>query len=201
LRPGLFFVARRPRRVRAKRKSARNAKNPSDVTAETASARLYDHDPQQQTTPTNAKETTVNKLLIAAAALALTALLGSGAQAGFNVRLSAPKDFSTVQKAGCGGGYGNSYRKRRYRSVSRRSSRKVYAARKPAKAVSVAKVEKVEKKAEVATAPVKSQNSSITTAEGQVATKSEPKKVAAVEDLGCKQFFPSVGMTLSVPCE
>jgi hypothetical protein len=143
----------------------------------------------------------MNKLLIAAAALILTALLGSGAQAGFNVRLDAPKGFSTLQKAGCGGGYRRTYRKRRYRSASRRSSRKVYAARKPAKTVNVAKVEKVEKKAEVANVTAKNQSSSITTAEGQVATKSEPKKVASVEDVGCKQFFPSVGMTLSVPCE
>jgi hypothetical protein len=27
------------------------------------------------------------------------------------------------------------------------------------------------------------------------------KKVAATSDVGCKKFFPSVGMTLSVPCE
>jgi hypothetical protein len=53
---------------------------------------------------------------------------------------------------------------------------------------------------------VKSENSSIAVASSDVAkvkTGATPVKTAAVEpaNLGCKQFFPSVGMTLSVPCQ
>jgi len=148
----------------------------------------------------------MNKLLIAAAAafFAVTALFGTGAQAGFNVRLGAPAGFSTLQKAGCGGGYRRIFRKHSYRSVSRRTKRKVYAAKKPAaETVSVAKAEET---TETAPKTAQSHSSSITTADGEVTQAAkveadEPAKVAAAEDLGCKQFFPSVGMTLSVPCE
>jgi hypothetical protein len=52
-------------------------------------------------------------------------------------------------------------------------------------------------------AEVESENSSIT-ASDEVADVKPPKKanqkVAAAGDLGCKSFFASVGMTLSVPC-
>jgi hypothetical protein len=152
-------------------------------------------------------------MLIAAAAafFALAAVFGSGAQAaGFNVRLAAPTAASIVEKAGCGGGYRRSFRRRHHRrSVRRRIRRKVHVARKPAQSsVSVAKAEpdkKAEpekKKAEVAA--VESENSSISTADGKVAeakpVKAE-KKVVASKDVGCKQFFPAVGMTLSVSCE
>jgi len=149
----------------------------------------------------------VNKILIAAAAafFAVTALFGSGAQAGFNVRLAAPAGFATLQKAGCGGGYFRSYRRRYYSSVRRHHRRKVHVARKHA-SVSVAKVEpKTETKVE--TKAVVSENSSISTANGKVAeakpveTAKPEKKVVAAKDVGCKQFFPSVGMTLSVSCD
>jgi hypothetical protein len=158
----------------------------------------------------------MNKLLITAAAafIALNAMLAGAAEAGFNLRLKAPAGFATVEKAGCGGGRGyfRSYRKHAFRS-GRRSKPKVYAARKPSKPVSVAKVEPKAPAApavETASAEVEVQNSSITTAEGDAAQTAEAKpasvkaaepKVAAAEDIGCKQFFPSVGMTLSVPCE
>lgn len=51
---------------------------------------------------------------------------------------------------------------------------------------------------------VVSENSSIATAENVADASSDEKpvrKVAASNDLGCKSFFPSVGMTVSVPCE
>ena len=32
-------------------------------------------------------------------------------------------------------------------------------------------------------------------------TAAEPLKTAASTNVGCKEFFPSVGMTLSVPCQ
>jgi hypothetical protein len=149
----------------------------------------------------------VTKFLTAAAAafLAIATLLGSSAQAGFNVRLAAPAGFSTLEKAGCGGGgYRRVYRKR-YQSARRSVKRTVQVARKPvAEKVAVAKVEP---EAEIETTePVVSENSSISTASGKVAEAkpvetAKPEKVAAVKEVGCKKFFPSVGMTLTVSCE
>jgi hypothetical protein len=81
----------------------------------------------------------------------------------------------------------------------------VHVARKHS-SVSVAKAEpKTETKTEAKT--VVSENSSISTANGKVAeakpveTGKPEKKVVASKNLGCKQFFPSVGMTLTVSCE
>jgi hypothetical protein len=92
----------------------------------------------------------------------------------------------------------------------------------------VAKVEKVSKPKVIATAPViepdviaDSENSSITAAaidpaETTAATEpetakpvevkaeaktTEPKREKTASKLDCKKFFPSVGMTLTVPCE
>jgi hypothetical protein len=47
------------------------------------------------------------------------------------------------------------------------------------------------------------ENSSISTVDGPVAAveTDTSEKVAEVRDVGCKKFFPSAGMTLSVPCE
>jgi hypothetical protein len=150
----------------------------------------------------------VNKILTAAAAafFALTSLIGSSAEAGFNLRIAAPA--GTVHKAaGCGGGsYGRiyrSYRPRSSSSVSRRVKAKSHVASKPAaEPVTVAK-EQAETKIEAAS-NAKVENSSISTSDGEVAevkTSAPAKKVAASSDVGCKKFFPSVGMTLSVPCE
>jgi hypothetical protein len=146
----------------------------------------------------------MNKLLIAATAafFAVAALFGSGAQAGFNVRLNVPAGFSTLEKAGCGGGYRRVYRKR-YQSA-RRVKRKVHIARKatpaPAKVAKAETEDKVETKSEVA----ENENSSISTLSDKVAetaTVKTEKKVAVAKDVGCKQFFPSVGMTLTVSCD
>jgi hypothetical protein len=150
----------------------------------------------------------VTKILTAAAAafFAIAAFIGTGAEAaGFNVRLAAPAGFSTLEKAGChGGGFRRIYRKR-YQSARRHVKRKVQVARKPVEEkVTVAKAEP-ETKIETAS-PVVSENSSISTANGKVAEAkpvetAKPEKVAAVKEVGCKQFFPSVGMTLSVSCQ
>lgn len=160
----------------------------------------------------------MNKTLIAlgAAILAVTALFGSQAEAGFNVRLGAPSGFSTLHKAGCGGAKFRAYRKRSYRSVRRHVKPNISVARaKPAKIESVAKVEpvaKVEAVAKVEETPeakpetaaaVETENSSIATS-AEVAKAAPPapeQKVASTKELGCKQFFPSVGLTLSVSCE
>jgi hypothetical protein len=156
-------------------------------------------------TNTNPWRLAVNKLLIAAAAafFAVTALFGSGAQAGFNVRLNVPAGFSTVEKAGCGGGgYRRVYRKRRYQSARRRTKPKVQVVRKADPAP--AKIAKAEAKDETKSKIVENENSSISTLDGKVAkteTAQPEKKVAVAKELGCKQFFPSVGMTLTVPCQ
>ncbi len=53
-------------------------------------------------------------------------------------------------------------------------------------------------------ARVESENSSIAISGSNVAdakTTAEPLKTAASTNVGCKEFFPSVGMTLSVPCQ
>jgi len=162
----------------------------------------------------------MNKLLtvIAATLLAVTAI-ASGAEAGFNVRIKAPADFSEVHKAGCGGGGGASrvYRRARYQSVRRSKPRAEVASRTVSKPAVVAKAETeapaaepIEETADVA----QIENSSITTEE-KVAEVKKPKtekkvaekpakkaeqKVATAGDLGCKTFLASVGMTLSVPC-
>ena len=46
-----------------------------------------------------------------------------------------------------------------------------------------------------------SEHSSIATTDGSRTTTRSSDRIADVRDLGCKSFFPSVGMTLSVPCE
>ena len=51
-----------------------------------------------------------------------------------------------------------------------------------------------------------SENSSIAVSSADVAdakTTAAPVKTATVEsaNIGCKEFFPSVGMTLTVPCK
>ena len=160
----------------------------------------------------------MTKLLAAIAAtfLAITAV-ASGAEAGFNVRINAPTGFSEVHKAGCGGGgggYSRSYRRAAYQSVRRSKRRVEVASRKVSKPAVVAKaepkVEPVDAAPEQTVAEV--ENSSISTAEVAVEKVAEVKvekpvkkqieqKVASAKDLGCKTFFASVGMTLSVPCD
>jgi hypothetical protein len=162
----------------------------------------------------------MNKLLtvIAATFLAIAAI-ASGAEAGFNVRINAPAGFSEVHKAGCGGSHFRAFRRRAVRQSVRRTKRKVeVASRKPAV---IAKAEPKPEPVEAAAEKLAEiENSSIVSAADKVAEakieapeqKPEPKaaesksdgvaqKVAtAIKDVGCKTFFASVGMTLSVPC-
>jgi len=161
----------------------------------------------------------MNKLLtvIAATFIAIGAI-ASGAEAGFNVRINAPAGFSEVHKAGCGGGggYSRAYRRSAYQSV-RRKRRVEVASRTVSKPAVVAKVETKPAPVE---APAEIENSSIVSAADKVAeakivspvkrpaqdaaettTDQAAQKVAsAIKDVGCKTFFASVGMTLSVPC-
>jgi hypothetical protein len=156
----------------------------------------------------------MKKLLAVGAAtfLAVTAI-ASGAEAGFNVRLKAPAEFSEVLKAGCGGAHrvvSHTVRRSKPRAAaaSRAPSKKVVVSSAVPEAPSAADVE--EEKANIA----QFENSSITT-DKQVAAIAAPKteksvsakpskveqKVAASGGKDCKKFFPSVGMTLSVACD
>jgi hypothetical protein len=151
----------------------------------------------------------VTKFLTAAAAafFALTSLVGSSAEAGFNLRIAGPAGI-VHQAGGCSGGsYGRiyrSYRPRSYSSVSRVKSKTHVASKPTSEPVTVAK-EETETKIEATSTSAKVENSSISASDGDVAEVKAPavsdKKVAATNDVGCKKFFPSVGMTLSVPCE
>jgi hypothetical protein len=123
------------------------------------------------------------------------------------------------------------YKRKRYIARRVAKKKKVYVAKKKTtQAPKVAKVQKVAKPKIVATAPIvepdviaDSENSSITTAALETdtvdttaavdtdtvapvevkadAATAAPKREKAASKLDCKKFFPSVGMTLSVPCE
>jgi hypothetical protein len=129
-----------------------------------------------------------------------------------------------------GGGYRRAYRKRVVRQSVRRSTPKVQtASRTIEKPAVVAKAEpKPAPVATAAQTTAEIENSSISTskevANAEVETpvvevaaeapvKAKPSKIAAapadepakkvataIKDIGCKSFFATVGMTLSVPC-
>lgn len=168
----------------------------------------------------------MNKILIAVAAavFALTSMFTPSAQAGFKGRLAvglAVGALSVLAHQNRHRRYHNRRWRRRHHHVHHRAParKKVYVTKKAAPEPEVAKVEDkvelpVQKKAET-------ENSSITTAalpdadqpaatetaeatDETAAVTAEP--VASTEpqtanELDCKKFFPSVGMTLSVPCE
>jgi hypothetical protein len=162
-----------------------------------------------------------------AALIAAATIFSSAAEAGFKIHLGFGGPLHAFNAHG-NGGYKQHHHRRRY--IVRRivKKEKVYVAKH--KTTSEPKVAKVEKKVSkpvvVATVPViepdviaDSENSSITTAALDTAsiepptvtpvevkadateakTSSKPEKAAS--KLDCKKFFPSVGMTLSVPCE
>ncbi len=160
----------------------------------------------------------MNKTLIAivSAAFAVTSIFASSAQAGFRGRFAVGLAVGALLAHQH---YEHEHWRKRHIYVQRRTE-KVYVSRKTSrKSNDVAKVD---------TPPVDtadSENSSITTAaltpaeqETPVATTEsvtttppaavDPKPAEATADgqqtakkLDCKKFFPSVGMTLSVPCE
>lgn len=119
--------------------------------------------------------------------------------------------YVTSAGAGCGGGYG--FYRSSYRSVARvskpriarkQSSNSVAAVVKPEiKQVAETQVEKKDETVAVNTTPV-TEKAKVADAKPADATPADAKateKVAsAAKDVGCKQFFPSAGLTLSVPC-
>jgi hypothetical protein len=119
--------------------------------------------------------------------------------------------YVTSAGAGCGGG--NGFYRSSYRSVARvskpriarkQSSNSVAAVVKPEiKQVAETQVEKKDETVAVNTTPV-TEKAKVADAKPADATPADAKameKVAsAAKDVGCKQFFPSGGLTLSVPC-
>ena len=172
----------------------------------------------------------MNKSLVAiiVALVAAATIFSSAAEAGFKIRLGFGGPLHAFNAHGNGGGYSKKhYHRKRY--IARRVKKeKVYVAKRKVSEPKVAKVEKIAKPKVIATAPIiepdviaDSENSSITTAaletvdstaavdtdtvtpvevKADTAT-TEPKSEKAASKLDCKKFFPSVGMTLSVPCE
>ncbi|HEY7670467.1 MAG TPA: hypothetical protein VH852_07515 [Hyphomicrobium sp.] len=154
---------------------------------------------------------TKTRLALISALLAATAMLASTAEAGMKVRLQFGYPLGTFTAHGNSGGSYSEHRKTR-RHYARRNAKedvkvtkKFNAAKTVARAEPEAKTEKVEE-------PAKTENSSISTATiapAEATPATEPVKTEAKPEdgnssatkLGCKQFFPSVGMTLSVPCE
>ncbi len=143
---------------------------------------------------------------IAAALFAAATLFASAAQACISCEYVPPVVNTPV--------YSHStvyYHKRRVHTATRRVIR---AARKlivesdsaPRK-VETAKITPTEEtaKADPVELNVESENSSISTASIDKSESAEAKATPAVTkvstNVGCKKFFPTVGMTLTVPCE
>ncbi len=144
-------------------------------------------------------------LAIATAFLAVMTVFASAADAGFKVRLGFGGPLPAFTAHGPSKSYGQKRytKKRSYRAAKKRKARtakkRIVKRKTTAKTVETAK-----------TAPIKTdaenENSTISTAsldknetiETEVIAKDEPK---ATRKVGCKKFFPTVGMTLTVPCE
>lgn len=172
----------------------------------------------------------MNKSLIAIAAAVFAAAIGfaSSAEAGFKVHLGFG---GPLHAFGNSGGHSYRHHKRRSYVAHRAVTKKVRVATKKSQPTeTVAKVEEPEVVAALPVAEtvttVENENSSITTASvdpSLVTSPETPATTAAVEPvkaaalpvkpaaetkleksaskLDCKKFFPSVGMTLTVPCE
>jgi hypothetical protein len=157
-------------------------------------------------------------IALATALIAATTAFASSAEAGFGIRIGfGPIGFASH------GGYGASehtYRKREYRAVRRQERQEKVRVSKSKKSAETTAV------AEAAPAPAvetESENSSISVAAIEQAAVPQveapaaaPTTVKTVEKtvekpvttataqtttVGCKKFFASVGLTLSVPCE
>ena len=142
-------------------------------------------------------------LAIATAFLAVMTVFASAADAGFKVRLGFGGPLPAFPAPGPSKSYGQ---KRYSKKRSYRAKRKARAAKKRiAKRKATAKTVKTAKTAPIKT-DAENENSTISTAslnknetiETEVIAKEEPK---ATRKVGCKKFFPTVGMTLTVPCE
>jgi phage repressor protein C with HTH and peptisase S24 domain len=153
-------------------------------------------------------------LALAVSAFAAMTVFASTAQACISCEYVPPVVNTPVHSF-----HGKTYKKKRhYRATKshKRKSLEAHKARKAKKHIAKSKPaaapKKVEKAETTKKVPVNlkaaNENSSISTAAvndtGSIEeAKSEPRTEEAKADagVGCKKFFPSVGMTLSVPCQ
>jgi hypothetical protein len=141
--------------------------------------------------------------------LAATTMLTSAAEAGFRVHLGfgGLPPYMTDYNKEAAQERSRAARKHAYRAARRHETAPVHVAKKSSD--SVAKVAET-----VETTPAKVaeiENSSISVAQVETAqtTPSEPVETAeatpsepqVAHTVDCKKFFPTVGLTLSVPCE
>lgn len=145
-------------------------------------------------------------LAIVSALFAATAFFASAAQACISCSYVPPVVNTPVYSHG--GGYHHS-NTRTYRAAkahrARKAKRHIVESAPKAKKVQAAKVTPESKPAD--TAAVK-ENSSISIAKTDVAPSDTdaPETTGSTDadteaKVGCKKFFPSVGMTLTVPCD
>jgi hypothetical protein len=155
-------------------------------------------------------------IAIATSILAAATLFASTAEAGMKVQLGFgyPLGSFTAHGSSGGGSYSEPRRAKRYHYVRRQENDDVKVTKKSSEAKTAAKAEP-EPKAEKADDTAQTENSSISTAAiapveepaidestGAEPVKPEPTQAkTSAKKLDCKKFFPSVGMTLTVPCE
>ena len=144
-------------------------------------------------------EDAMNKsaLAIAAVILALPTLLASSADAhGFGMHHCGGFGVPIFNSYSSDSAY-YSHRTYNYSHEARHPVRETVHVAKKSSETNVAKADVDDR--------VESENSSIAVSSSDVAeakSTAAPIKTATVEtaNIGCKEFFPSVGMTLSVPC-
>ncbi len=152
----------------------------------------------------------MNKTLIAIAAAALAAALAPVAQAGFSVPSLNGKPL--VQKVECDGeDYAEYLEERAEERAEALEDGEGYAPRRSSVRQSRAQTQRAS--AQSRPAATKSPTSTADAGEKKDDTlepkkadapeskKADSKSIASADSKACKQFFPSVGMTLSVPCE
>jgi hypothetical protein len=158
-------------------------------------------------------ESAMTKTLLAVATALLSAmtLLASAAQANVKVRLDFGGPLPSFTAHGNSGGYRKPSRKKRVHRAHRRIEKTHKAARKvspPANQVAKAVPEPATVGKDKRT---ERENSSISTAVLAPA-KDDPPRIRnstpkgsdapdTLKKLSCKKFFPSVGMTLTIPCD
>ena len=150
-------------------------------------------------------------LAIATAFLAVLTVFASAAEAGFKTRLG----FGGPLPAFTAHGPSKPYGAKRYKKKRVYKAAKKHKARPARKKKSIAK-KRVSKKVKTAkTTPLQmeteNENSTISKASldedetvenGKDKTKAEPRdEPETAKNVDCKKFFPTVGMTLTVPCE
>lgn len=144
---------------------------------------------------------TRTSLAIAAALFAATTFLSSGANACISCNYVPEVVNTPVYSHGA-----KSYSKKRVyqaaKKKARPAKRQVVETETKARKVETAKVVEPE----VVETEVETENSTISTASVDKGEAGEPKAAASPEPkvskaVGCKKFFPTVGMTLTVPCE